>query len=289
VRPAVRSTVAGVAVLVLVACSGGGSRVREALPGVEGSPPETPTTRGPLRYISLGDSYPAGEGLPRPVQPCGRTPGAYPQLVADEIPTIAALHACNGATTADVLERAQFTGVPPQIETVTADADVVTISIGGNDIGFARTIRDCVLNQLPCTRLEGEVNAALVALGPRLGRIYGEIRRRAPGARLLVVGYPQLVVDPERSNLTSCAGLTVDESYWVRTKGDELAAVIRTAAEVAGARYVDAAERFAGHEACTPEPWMEGVNFTDIVASFHPNATGHVELAKMVKAALPGR
>lgn len=272
--------------LGLVACSdGAGAPAGSPVP--EPAPLETTTTRPPLKYVSLGDSYPAGEGLPRPVQPCGRTPGAYPSLVVERARLVGSLHACNGATTADILTQERAPGVGPQIQAVTPDADVVTISIGGNDLGFAQIMTDCVLAQLSCTRFDAQVDGALATLGPRLVTIYTAIRTRAPRARLLVVGYPQLVVDPEKTQATTCAGLTPDESRWVRQKGDDLARVIRTAAEVTGARYLDAAERFAGHEACTAEPWMEGLNFVDIVASFHPNAAGHEQLARLVAQALP--
>lgn len=247
----------------------------------------TTTTRPPLHYVSLGDSYSAGGGLPGGVRPCGRTPAAYPALVAQRAGLIGSEHACNGATTADVLEREQVPGAGRQIDAVPTDADVVTISIGGNDIGFADVMTDCVLNPQPCTRLDAQVSRDLAALPPRLDTIYREIHRRAPKAALLVVGYPQLVVDPGPSSTTPCAGLTPDEALWVRQKGDELARVIRTAAESAGARYVDASTAFAGHEACAPEPWMEGVSFVNIAGSFHPNAAGQERFAQLVQAALP--
>ena len=240
------------------------------------------TTTAPRQYVSLGDSYSAGEGLPDPVQPCGRTPGAYPNLVADQAGLVPSFHACNGATTADVLDDEQAPGTGRQIDAVTSDADVVTITIGGNDIGFRRVMTDCVLASLPCTRLADQVTAALADLTPQLLAVYREIRRRAPHARLLVLGYPQLVVDPGAATTGSCAGMTLDENRWVRQEGDALNTVIRAAAANAGATYVDAAGPFSGHEACTAEPWMEGVNVTDIVASFHPNAAGQEQLARLV-------
>ena len=252
--------------------------------------PTTTTTAPPPRhYVSLGDSYSAGEGLPAPIQPCGRTPGAYPTLVADRAGLIGSFHACNGATTDDVLDEEQAPGVGKQIDAVTADADIVTISIGGNDIGFRRVMTDCVLASLPCTRLADQVTAALAALTPRLLAVYAEIRIRAPHARLLVVGYPQLVVDPGPAATGTCAGMTLDENRWVRQQGDALNAVTRAAAATSGAVYVDAAGPFSGHEACTAQPWMEGVNLTDIVASFHPNAVGQEQLARLVLAQLPDR
>ena len=207
--------------------------------------------------------------------------------MARRVNAIAVEHACNGATTADVLDEEQARGVGRQIEAVTADADVVTISIGGNDIGFTRAMRTCALGAEPCTQLEARVAEDLAALPARLREVYAEIRRRAPDAALLVVGYPQLVVDPSDAGLTSCAGFTADESRWLREKGDQLAAGVRREAEAAGARYLDAAAAFAGHEACGADPRMEGVNFVNVAGSYHPNAAGHEQLARLVQAALP--
>ncbi len=271
---------AGALLLLAAACAAkdaGTPRAAQAGPA---------SSRPPLQYVSLGDSYSAGGGLAG-VRPCGRSPQAYPALVAQRAHVVVSEHACNGATTADVLDTEQVAGVGKQIDAVGADTGVVTITIGGNDIGFADVMRRCALGSEPCTNLEGQVDRDLAALPAKLLAVYREIRRRAPNAALLVVGYPQLVVDPAASGLPACAGLTADESRFVRRKGDDLARVVRTAAEASGARYVDAAAAFAGHEACAAEPWMEGVNFVNIVGSYHPNAAGQDHLAQLVQAALP--
>ena len=247
----------------------------------------TPTTAPePLRYVSLGDSYSAGGGLVGAVEPCGRAPGAYPSLVAQRALVNGSFHACNGATTTDVLERERHPGEGRQIDNVASDADVVTLSIGGNDIGFAPVITECVVGRQSCVRFDRQVTAELAALGPRLSRLYAGVRQRAPGAELLVLGYPRLVADPDRTGLETCAGLSADEARWVREKGEELDRVVRGAADAAGARFLDAASTFAGHEACTAEPWMAGISLTTEVSSFHPNAAGHEQLARLVVQAL---
>ncbi len=247
-----------------------------------------PTTAAPepIRYVSLGDSYSAGGGLAGGVEPCGRAPGAYPSLVAQRAGLTGSFHACNGAKTDHVLDREQHLGQGRQIDSLTAGADVITLSIGGNDIGFGPVISDCVLGQQSCVRFDGRVTAALAALGPRLTGLYAEVRERAPAADILVLGYPRLVADPDRTGLSMCAGLTAEEARWVRQKGDELDRVVRTAAERAGVRFVDAAPAFADHEACTAEPWMEGISLATAVSSFHPNAAGHDQLARLVVRAL---
>jgi lysophospholipase L1-like esterase len=250
-----------------------------------------------LRYASLGDSFPAGEGLPGATGPCRRSPLAYPNLLTQLTHLLPSLHACSGATTEDVLERASVSGERRQLDWLAADTDVVTVTIGGNDAGFGRVIGACLSGLDPCSRLDGEVDSRIVALRERLETVNREIRRRLPSARLLVVGYPQLIADPAQVPLEGCrelglspsARITADEARWLREQGRALDAVMRESARTAGGRYVDAAHLFAGHEACTTTPWMTGVVEDDLRASFHPNAAGHEALARAVAAELARR
>jgi lysophospholipase L1-like esterase len=250
-----------------------------------------------VRYLALGDSYTAGQGLPpfdTSTGACHRSLAAFPALVRVGDTTETTSRACSGATTADVLEREQHPGVGVQIDAVTPATDLVSVTIGGNDLGFATVMNDCVFGRLPCSRLDGRVEQALAGLGPRLEQVYSDVRRRAPGARLVVVGYPHLVADPDRVDVESCpslagpfaggARITGEEVRWLREKADRLATVVRSAATATGAIYADAAAAFAGHEACTAQPWMAGVTAPHVALSFHPNAAGQGELARLVSA-----
>lgn len=241
-----------------------------------------------LRYVSLGDSVPSGAGLPDAIGPCRRSPSAYPSLLAEQADLLPSLRACSGATTEDILERAQHPGEGRQLDWLAADTDVVTITIGGNDIGFARVLGVCLSTTESCSGLEGEINGRIGALRQRLDLIHGEIRRRLPEARLLVVGYPRLIVAPQDADLDRCASLgagariTGEEAEWLRRKGDALDAALRESAEAAGGRFVDGAGHFDGHETCSRQPWMHGVVEGDVTSSLHPNAAGHQALGRLV-------
>jgi lysophospholipase L1-like esterase len=270
-----------VAVFVLAAgCSSAG-------PAANTAPPLRPQ-----RYAALGDSYASGEGL-RPFEadsgPCHRSPSAYPRAVAagEGGPTLTFL-ACSGAMVADVLGAGQLGAIDPA-------ADLVTVTVGGNDAGFVSVVGECVIGVDPCSHLDAEVEAALAGLGARLEAAYRQIRARAPGARLLVVGYPQVVADPATADFATCAavasplpGLRVDaaDATWLRRKGAELSELVRQAAKGAGATYVDVTAGFAGHEACSPDPWLTGVVLADLKSSFHPTVAGQAELARLVIRAL---
>lgn len=255
--------------------------------GPKASPP--PVTR---RYSAVGDSYASGEGL-SPFEAdsgrCHRSPRSYPGVVAGQEHAVLSFVACTGATVPDVV------GPGGQIGSVDPDADLVTVTIGGNDAGFAIVVGDCVAGPVPCARLDGEINANLAKLEPTLEAAYRQLRQRAPHARLVVVGYPQVVADPATVDLDTCKAvgtpvvdrrITGDDARWMRDKGAQLSGVIAKAAQAAGARYVDVAAAFAGHEACSAQPWLSGFLLTDLEASFHPTATGQAELAKLVTRAV---
>jgi len=266
--------------LLAAACSSTG-------PATTQSPPTEPFR--PRIYAALGDSYAAGEGL-APFEadsgPCHRSASAYPRLLAAQQGSSLDFTPCTGATIADL--DAQLASVDPL-------SDLVTVTIGGNDVGFAAVVGDCVIGAEACSRLEPEVTASLGRLGPALESAYGRIRARAPKARLVVVGYPQVVAEPATAGFDSCAAvatplpnrrITGDDARWLRVQGAKLSEVIRLAATTAGATYVDVQRKFAGHEACTAAPWLSGVVLGDLRASFHPTQTGQAELAGLVARAL---
>lgn len=196
--------------------------------------------------------------------------------------------ACTGATVADVLTAQQLGAVDPA-------SDLVTITVGGNDLGFGEVVGHCLLDPQPCSSIDAQVEEALNRLGPALEDAYRQIRARAPAARLVVVGYPQLVADPATANVDTCPamasplpGRRVDaaDARWLREKGARLSTVIGGAAKAAGATYVDVATDFAGHEACSADPWLTGVVLNDLGGSFHPTVSGQAELGRLVVRAL---
>ena len=90
------------------------------------------------RYVALGDSYSAGNGAfsTNLDWGCGRNTYAYPYLVASERPnTSLTFVACQGAVTEDVINN--------QVPQLGADTDYVSITVGGNDVGFANLIINC--------------------------------------------------------------------------------------------------------------------------------------------------
>src|SRR5690606_30469124 len=114
----------------------------------------------------------------------------------------------------------QTAGAPPQFAALTADTDLVTLSIGGNDIGFG-AMAGCVMQTprtatgAPCRdRLEHSVTAALDELGGRLGEVYRGIRERSPGARVVTTAYMPLV--PAHGGCGFISGMSPGDVTWTR-------------------------------------------------------------------------
>lgn len=241
-----------------------------AVPGQ--APPIASSTLG---YVALGDSYSSGvgTGVYDPASgACARSPLSYPALwAAEHHPARFGFAACSGATADDVLAT--------QIPALDFDTDVVTITIGGNDSGFAPVLATCTFagNDQTCL---AAVDAAEAydrsELPERLRRTYTAIRRASPHALVIVLGYPRLFDlapscdDPLAPNLTR------------RRKLNEGADVLDTVIQKAvsqqrGFSFVDVRGRFGGHGVCSADPWINGPSAPASVGRYHPNQTGYRE------------
>ena len=106
------------------------------------------------------------------------------ELVAQQRPnTSLNFVACSGATTTSLMSS--------QISAVNSSTNNVSVTIGGNDTGFASLILQCTL--LSCnTALNNARNALPGSLNSKLDTVYTAIRSRAPGATVVVLGYPRM-------------------------------------------------------------------------------------------------
>lgn len=223
--------------------------------------------------------------------------------------------ACSGAITGDILDRGQFDGFegrpgpsPPGVfggerqlnalEDFQAyrPADVVLLSIGGNDVRFSKVVRNCLLTAClhwPASGWKKGAEDAVENIRGRIATTISEIRATAPTAHVYIAGYP----DP--TGIAQCGatgtGLTVlsidpDEQQWLR--GQYIAplnASIQADAREAGATYLPFDDAFEGHEICSELAYANGLKGgNDIVGavgneSFHPNAFGHRRLAQIAE------
>jgi hypothetical protein len=183
--------------------------------------------------------------------------------------------ACNGATTASVRSN--------QLGDLDSSTGWITISVGGNDVGFTPSITACVVNsEAAChTAAQAAIGKANTQLPAALSQLYTAIRAKAPNARVFVLGYPHLL--PPASSTVNCGSLTPSKRAIINHAADVLADVTRNSTTGRrGFTFVDSRAHFAGHEACTTTPWIQGLRLDEPVKSFHPNVSGHKQYAKLL-------
>ncbi|MEW2352907.1 SGNH/GDSL hydrolase family protein [Spirillospora sp. NPDC029432] len=215
-------------------------------------------------YAALGDSYSSGTGAGDYIdQACTRSANSFPAKWATaNSPAAFAFVACGGAVIPDVRSG--------QLAALDAGTGLVSISIGGNDSGFASTMIVCQLFSARWCRstLENGREYIEEELPGQLDALYGEIRSRAPRAKVVVMGYPYLY--KEGGTCTGSGAMSAEKRAMINDGSDVLNAAIKARAEAAGFAFADARPAFAGHEICTADPWIDGGNV-------HPNAEGHAK------------
>ncbi|WP_405015890.1 SGNH/GDSL hydrolase family protein [Kitasatospora sp. NBC_00070] len=249
------------------------------------------------RYVALGDSYASGAGVPDQIDTaCTRSSRNYPSLVSAALaPTARADVTCGGATTAHMTTTQTGSG-GPQFDALTADTDLVTLTIGGNDIGFADIIVRCATlglfspNGAPCKSSYAksgvdQLAVKIDATAARIAATLDGIRQRSPGATVLVTGYPAILPD-NGTNCFSTVSIAKGDAPWLRDTEKHLNAVIAAQAAGHGARYVDTYTPSVGHDACKPTGtrWLEPL-IASGAAPFHPNAAGEQSMATATLAA----
>ncbi|TWP48162.1 SGNH/GDSL hydrolase family protein [Lentzea tibetensis] len=232
-----------------------------------------PTSVAP-EYVALGDSYASGVGAGGTKGPCRRSDNAYPALYAKGFPSFT-FAACTGATTADV--------VGTQSNSLTPATTLVTVTAGGNDLGFVDVMTTCTLSgDKSCVKRVKRAETYIHAELPKaLDATYAKIKQLAPNARLVVVGYPRLF-EPS----TDCRALSPAKRTAVNAAADVLNDATAKAAANAGATYVDVRAKFSGHGVCSASPWINGL-VSPTSHSYHPNKAGQQGYWQALTAAAP--
>ncbi|WP_326552872.1 SGNH/GDSL hydrolase family protein [Micromonospora sp. NBC_01813] len=219
-----------------------------------------------VHYAALGDSYSSGVGAgPYDVSGCLRSNRSYaPLWAAANSPDSFRFVACSGAVTADVLNR--------QLSALDAATTMVTISIGGNDAGFADIVINCRLgSESACASAVNRAEQfATNELPGRLDATYAAIKQRAPNAQLIVLGYPRLFEETRNCGLLA---VSLTKRTIINDAADLLAEVTAGRAAAAGATFVDTRTQFTGHGVCGATPWLN--DFSALIAAYHPNAAGY--------------
>ena len=260
--------------------------------------------------MALGDSYTAGPVI-TPQDPavpgCLRSDVNYPSLVAPDLPTNAFRDvSCSGAQTGDMTASQDVDpdpDNPPQFDALNRNTTIVTLGIGGNDIGFVDIARTCVELAVadpfgnPCEdhyRQSGELEAEFQALGPKLSAVLGGIEARSPNAEVFVVGYPAILPETADAFVLCQPFLPVaqgDVAYLRDHVEKRLNAIINYVAVVHGHSYVDTYTPSIGHDACRLPTvrWVEPLVPASDAAPVHPNRLGMEGVAEAVRETMRAR
>lgn len=218
-------------------------------------------------YVALGDSYSSGVGAGSHLAgsgDCDRSGNAYPaRWAAAHRPASFAFAACSGARTGDVSAG--------QLAALSFATTLVSITIGGNDEGFAPIMIDCTLRgSARCVHQIGAAESdARASLSDKLLALFGAVAARAPRARVVVLGYPHFYdVQHDCLGLASASRAAIDHGI------DLLDTVLRSAARTAGFRFADVRTEFGGHEICDGSPWLHAISIFHLTESYHPTAHG---------------
>lgn len=258
------------------------------------------------KYVALGSSFASGPGIEPLVHVgCRRSARNYSHLVAGELGLDLVDVSCGGATIDTLLDVAQelLTGgsVPPQIHAVTADTDLVTITVGGNDVdhmlNLYRYSYRAVPEPVPApmrASFDTPVDKPAVArmltrLPTRLAELVAAVEQRAPHGRVVLVDY--LTVLPDQPPDSDRLPLGDADWEFCREVEQRLAAVTATAAESTGAELLRASELSRAHHALSDEPWVSGWEFGPVpgtgAVAYHPNAAGMAAVAAALLDLLP--
>jgi hypothetical protein len=252
-------------------------------------------------YVALGDSYSSGEGNPPFLAGtdggndfCHRSSAAYSEVLGAQLGLTPLFYACSGAITSNVTSTSHYTE-PPQISNpgVDSTASLVTMTIGGNDAGFADVLKACIEQKLKADAINAGIGGLTGPIGGWLGltqdpscahsssftssvdqqiqnvfwpvketdlTVLGKVDPQKTS--VIVADYPLLF--PSSSSDQSCLQLsfllTGDDMNWMNGEGNVLDNVLQEAAAEAGVNFVDVRAWFAGHEVCTGDPYLNGLS-----------------------------
>jgi lysophospholipase L1-like esterase len=220
-------------------------------------------------YVALGDSYSSGTGTRSYIADgtsCQRSVYAYPSLIAAAKRYALNFRACSGATVADVTNS--------QLGALSSGTSYVTISVGGNDAGFADVLTECAQPwwSSDCNGAIDDAQDVINNVLPgRLSTLYRSMRSKAPNAVVVVVGYPRIFMGEDCNAGT---WFSPAEEQRLNNTADLLNSRISSAAAAAGFRFANPTSRFVGHAVCDDVEWINGLSYP-ISESYHPNRAGH--------------
>ncbi|MGA7206604.1 MAG: SGNH/GDSL hydrolase family protein, partial [Specibacter sp.] len=224
----------------------------------------------PVTYTVLGDSYSAGTGGGAESLPCLQSPNGYGNDYAAATGAVMANLACYGATT-DQVQALQVPNIP-------ATTTLITLTVGGNDIGTGAVATACTAapQSSTCSAALAASLQQLTKLPAKIKALIKAIKAKVPKAKINFLGYPNLF-EPATMTQLGLPASDVKAARTMNAAADLLNGVIAVSALTGGARYVPVAWAFAGHGIPSASQWIVGPGDATNPFVFHPTATGYLE------------
>lgn len=257
-------------------------------------------------YVAMGSSYASGPGITRsadtPPTRCTRSADNYAHQLAARYHLDLTDVSCGGATTAHIL--GPWNELPPQIDALRPDTALVTVTIGGNDVGFVAGLfkGSCDGHAASATtfcrgmaRFETSMRPLAIdatawqRAEAGLTAIAAAVRARSPKAKLVFVDY--LTVLPPRGGCTAIPISSAAERQ-SRDTSTRLARLTAKVAARARALLIAASKLSFGHSACGAQPWTTGFippPGTSGFVPYHPNLAGMTAVADAISARIGTR
>jgi len=240
--------------------------------------PDVPPTAGPSdiraiekgdEYVAIGDSYTAAPGLGPSTNACAQSTMNYPHTVAAKLGLKLIDVSCGGATTTHVTRPQTIGSIrrPPQADALSRRTDLVTISLGANDFNaFGLVAFGCVavrfqdLQGAPCQKADAAsastIESMIQVTEDRLIKAIRWVAERAPSARILVIGYPEIF--PESGPCAQLPLAAGDYAFARRVNELLVRAQVRASTQ-RNVEYVDVFAASRGHDMCAQDPWIAGL------------------------------
>jgi lysophospholipase L1-like esterase len=252
-------------------------------------------------YVGLGDSYSAGPLIPnQSLNPLGclRSDHNFAHLTASSLGLTLTDVSCSGATTVDMTSPQNVEpgpANPPQFNALNASTNDVSITIGGNDIGFSEVAESCItLNPFstPCKNKydaggKDQLAERIAAAAPKVAAVIQGIHSRAPNARVFVLDYPAIF--PETgSGCWPQLPIGFGDVPYLRSTQQHLNQMIQAQAAANGATFVSWYAASIGHDACKSQSnrWVEPLIPGELTAPLHPTKAGMQGAANLLTAAI---
>jgi lysophospholipase L1-like esterase len=246
-----------------------------------------------LCIAALGSSFASGHGIDPIVDNLASRSGRnYAHILAETLNAELMDLSSSGATLENILNVPQsvlWGSLPPQLENLPPDTDIVTVTAGGNDLGYGSgMISDSVAALTGPARVAFEISESYEAidiptLQARLTAVIDKIKTTAPKATIYLVEYLNVFGACTRPELDT--PLNKQRLEWYMRQGQNMSVVYRQVAEGCDrVEVIPMSELSKGHEVGSETPWITAFDMLQMMQGkavpYHPNAAGHQAAAE---------